>query len=115
MTEPTDLPSGSRFVRKEERRAFPRWPVKVPATGYSNLNRFECGLIELNETGACFFTPASADIGPKLTLAFGLGDGDTPVTVECHVRRTIQGCTGVEFLNPTVATRLRILRFVSRI
>ncbi len=110
----TRLRNGSLFIRNEERRAFPRWPLRINAACYSDRTRFECSLTELSEAGACFYSAARPDVGATITLAFGLSDGDEPVTVECRVRRITEGRTGVEFLNITAANRLRILHSVSR-
>ncbi len=81
------LASDVRTVRAEERRAFPRWPISIPAVCYSKRKRFECVLTDLNETGACFRSAEQPQVGDTLILAFALVNGKSePTTLECDVR-----------------------------
>src|SRR5512140_1743414 len=63
-------------IRNEERRAFPRFPVSLPAVCYSKVKQFRCALADLDETGARFRSAEQPQLNETLTLAFSLGKAD---------------------------------------
>ncbi len=98
------------FPRGEERRAFPRWPVKLNVQ-YGNAPDFDLGeSSDISEGGMGFTGKRAYAVGAEIEVRFFLNlPGAKWFQSKALVRRADQGFLGVEFVGmaPSERTRLR--------
>ena len=99
--------------RNSERRAFPRWPVAIEGRCYGRIGSSKCLITEMSENGIAIVTGQSLRIGEVLTAAWCLDGDPTPLQIHGVVRDTTTVTVGLEFLDITLADRLRIGRFIN--
>ncbi len=105
--------SFERFIRTEERRAFPRWPAEFQVRCGEGAGSSETArVVEISETGLVFSADKSYPVGTELDLQYWVKSADSePVKVKAVVRRNEQGLVALEYLNLRRADRLKILEF----
>jgi hypothetical protein len=103
--------SDERFIRTEERRAFPRWPAKFTVVCRDASGVATCRVTDISESGIAFTGEKDYAIGAEIDVEYRLNPNHCPIQVRAMVRNKWGNRTGVEFLNLTVWDRLRILQF----
>ncbi len=110
--EETLGPAMAERKRRNERRAFRRWPVAIPAQCYGFWGSSQATITEINEAGLNLEWEHQADPGQEVTIAWRVDDGP-PLQITCAVRYAVDHGAGVEFLDARITDRLRILAFLN--
>jgi hypothetical protein len=103
--------SDERFIRTEERRAFPRWPAPFTVVCRDASGAATCRATDISESGIAFTGEKDYPMGAEIDVEYRLNPNHRPIQVRAVVRTKWGDRTGVEFLNLTVWDRLRILEF----
>jgi hypothetical protein len=98
--------------RTNERRAFKRWPADLQSQCYGPSGSSQAVIVEISEAGLTLTSDHPAQVDEELTVAWVLDDGP-PLQITCKVRRAHAPVTGVEFLDATLADRVRIVAYLS--
>ncbi len=102
-----------RYIRTEERRAFPRWPVTVRGEFHGVNGKVKADVVELNELGLTLKSEHAFDLGSEVHVRCDIGLSK-PIDVKAVVKQKRGNAIGAEFLNLKLADRVRIQDYFAR-
>lgn len=102
-----------RFIRSEERRAFQRWPVSLPALCTSKRGVEDCTVVDLSEAGVALRVACTFRNGTEVVVDCTL-EGEARIHVRGIVRRVKGKIVAVQYRGISRADRVKILDFISK-
>ena len=102
-----------RYIRTEERRAFPRWPVTVTGEFHGVQGKVKADVVELNEVGLTMQSDQAFEVGSELNVRCNIGTSK-PIDVKAIVRQKRGKAIGAEFINLKLSDRVRIQDYFAK-